>query len=111
MPLCWRDQAVDGWGRQGLRQRRPCGRDAQGLRPPHVARKARQSAIDGRTSRHEGYALSIRPCKWIDEAVGWAKTVGGVAQAIWRGMERVRSRFILTMAANTLARLPGPLMV
>jgi len=37
---------------------------------------------------------------------GWAKTVGGMAQTVYRGVERVRSRFILTMAANNLARLP-----
>ena len=37
---------------------------------------------------------------------GWAKTVGGMAKTVYRGVERVRSRFILTMAANNLARLP-----
>ena len=73
---------------------------------PHVAQKTRYSAIDGRTTRHEGYALSIRNRKRIEEAFGWAKTVGGMAQTVYRGLERVRSRFILTMAANNLARLP-----
>lgn len=73
---------------------------------PHVAQKARYSAIDGRTTRHEGYALSIKHRKRIEEAFGWAKTVGGMAQTVYRGIERVRSRFILTMAANNLARLP-----
>ena len=42
----------------------------------------------------------------IEEPFGWAKTVGGVAQTMYHGLERVRSRFILTMAANNLARLP-----
>ena len=60
---------------------------------------------DGRTTRHEGYALSIKNRKPIEEAFGWAKTVGGMAQTMYRGIERVRSRFILTMAANNLARL------
>jgi transposase len=73
---------------------------------PHVAQKSRHSAIDGRTTRHEGYALSIKHRKRIEEAFGWAKTVGGMAQTVYRGLERVRSRFILTMAANNLARLP-----
>jgi len=73
---------------------------------PHVAQKSRYSAIDGRTTRHEGYALSIKHRKRIEEAFGWAKTVGGMAQTVYRGIERVRSRFILTMAANNLARLP-----
>jgi hypothetical protein len=87
---------------------------------PHVAQKSRYSAIDGRTTRHEGYALSICDRKRIDLrrendppdrflillTFGWAKTGGGMAQTVYRGVKRVRSRFILTMAANNLARLP-----
>lgn len=73
---------------------------------PHIAQKLRYSAIDGRTTRHEGYALSQKHRKKIEEPFGWAKTVGGMAQTMYRGLERVRSRFILTMAANNLARLP-----
>ncbi|PZX47522.1 DDE family transposase, partial [Cereibacter changlensis] len=73
---------------------------------PHVAQKSRHSVIDGRTTRHEGYVLSIKHRKRIEEAFGWAKTVGGMVQTVYRGVERVRSRFILTMAANNLARLP-----
>lgn len=73
---------------------------------PHVAQKARYSAIDRRTTRHKGYALSLKQRKRIEEAFGWAKTVGGMTQTVYRGLERVRSRFILTMAANNLARLP-----
>jgi hypothetical protein len=65
---------------------------------PHVTQKARHSAIDGRTTRHDGYVLSLKHRKRIEEAFGWAKTIGGIA--------RVRSRFIPTMAANNLARLP-----
>jgi transposase len=78
---------------------------------PHVAQKARHSAIDGRTTRHDGYALSLKHRKRIEEAFGWAKTIGGIAQTLYRGIERVRSRFILTMAANNLARLPRLLAV
>tara|TARA_R100001369_G_scaffold11704_5_gene25441 strand:- start:1922 stop:2248 length:327 start_codon:yes stop_codon:yes gene_type:complete len=70
------------------------------------AQKSRYSAIDGRTTRHQGYALSIKHRKRIEEAFGWAKTVGGMAQTVYRSVERVRSHFILTMAANNLARLP-----
>jgi hypothetical protein len=36
---------------------------------------------------------------------GWAKTIGGMAQTVYRGVECPRSRFILTMEANNLARL------
>ena len=78
---------------------------------PHIAQKTKYSAIDGRTTRHAGYALSQKHRKKIEEAFGWAKTVGGMAQTMYRGVDRVRSRFILTMAANNLARLPRLLAV
>ena len=42
----------------------------------------------------------------IEEAFGGAKTAGGMAQTVYRNVERVRSRFILKMAAKNLARLP-----
>lgn len=73
---------------------------------PHIAQKSRYSAIDGRTTRHNGYALSLRHRKRIEEAFGWAKTVGGAAQTAFRGIERARARFIMTLAAGNLARLP-----
>lgn len=50
--------------------------------------------------------MSIKHRKRIEEAFGWAKAVGGMAQIVYRGIERVRARFILTMAANNLGRLP-----
>lgn len=78
----------------------------QACATPHVAQKARHSAIDGRTTRHAGYALSQKRRKKIEEPFGWAKTVGGMAQTAYRGTERVRARFTLTMAACNLARLP-----
>ncbi|MEQ9564925.1 MAG: transposase, partial [Pseudomonadales bacterium] len=73
---------------------------------PHVAQKSRYSAINGCMTRHGGYALSQKHRKKIEGPFGWAKTVGGMAQTMYDGVERVRSRFILTMAANNLARLP-----
>jgi IS5 family transposase len=73
---------------------------------PHVAQKARGSAIDGRTTRHAGYAISQKRRKKIEEPFGWAKTVGGMAQTVLRGLQRVHARFTLTMTANNLARLP-----
>ena len=74
---------------------------------PHIAQKARHSAIDGRTTRHPSYAVSQKHRKKIEEPFGWAKTVGGMAQTVHRGIEKVRARFTLTMAASNLARLPG----
>lgn len=73
---------------------------------PHVAQKARHSAIDGRTTQHPGYALSQRRRKKIEEPFGWAKTVGGMAQTVHRGLDKVRAQFTMTMAACNLARLP-----
>ena len=73
---------------------------------PHVVQKARHSPIDGRTTRHEGYALSQKHRKKIEEPFGWAKTVGGMARTVHRGVERLRARFTLAMAACNLARLP-----
>jgi len=73
---------------------------------PHLAQKARYSAIDGRTTRHPGYALSQKARKKIEEPFGWAKTVGGMAQTAHRGIEKVRAKFTITMAANNLTRLP-----
>jgi len=74
---------------------------------PHVAWKARHFAIDGRTTRHGGYALSIRNRKRIEKAFVWAKTVGRMPQTLYRGVERGRARFILTVAVNNLARHPN----
>ncbi|MEJ2604860.1 MAG: IS5 family transposase [Gammaproteobacteria bacterium] len=73
---------------------------------PHVAQKARHSAIDRRTTRHAGYAASLKRRKKIEEPFGWAKTVGGMAQTTLRGIKRVCARFTLTMVASNLARLP-----
>ena len=73
---------------------------------PHVAAKAKGSAIDGRTTRHKGYALSQRVRKRIEEIFGWAKTVGPVAKTMLRGVERVGAQFTFTLAAYNLTRLP-----
>jgi hypothetical protein len=78
---------------------------------PHVAQKARHSAIDGRTTRHAGYALSQKRRKKIEEPFGWAKTVGPMAQTMLRGVKRIGAQFAFTMAACNLARLPKLLAV
>ncbi|GHG92867.1 hypothetical protein GCM10010961_24970 [Pseudodonghicola xiamenensis] len=76
---------------------------------PHVAQTSRYSAIDGRTTRHPGYAQSQRHRKKIEDPFGWARTVGGMTRTMDHGIERARARFTLTMAASNLARLPKPL--
>jgi transposase len=73
---------------------------------PHIAAKAKGSAIDARTRRHAGYAVSQKKRKLIEEAFGWGKTVGPIAKTMLRGLDRVRAQFTLTMAAYNLAKLP-----
>ncbi|MCB1507196.1 MAG: IS5 family transposase [Hyphomicrobiaceae bacterium] len=74
---------------------------------PHIAAKAKGSAIDGRTTRHPGYAVSQRKRKLVEEPFGWGKTVGPIRKTMLRGMKRVCAQFTLTMAAYNLAKLPG----
>jgi transposase len=75
---------------------------------PHVAQNTtgRASAIDARTTRHAGYAVSQRKRKLIEEAFGWAKTVGGLGRPMRRGTARMAFLFTFTMAAYDLIRLP-----
>ena len=71
---------------------------------PHVAQntKGRRSAIDGRTTRHPGYAVSQRMRKRIEEVFGWIKTVGGLRKTRHRGTALVGWMF-------TLGNVPLPL--
>jgi transposase len=75
---------------------------------PHVAQNTanRASAIDGRTTRHPGYAISQKKRKLVEEPFGWAKTIGGLARPMLRGARRLGFKFTLTMAAYDLIRLP-----
>jgi transposase len=75
---------------------------------PHVAQNDtnRRSAIDGRTTRHSGYAVSMRIRKRIEEAFGWAKTVAGLRKMRHRGLPKVDWQFTLAMTAYNLIRLP-----
>jgi len=65
---------------------------------PHVAQNTsgRSSAIDGRTTRHRGYAVSLRIRKRIEESFGWMKTI----------VDRVGWAFTFCAAAYNLVRLP-----
>jgi transposase len=75
---------------------------------PHVAQNlsGRASAIDGRTTRHAGYAVSQRVRKRIEEVFGWVKMVAGHARTKFRGRDRVGLAFTFAAAAYNLARLP-----
>lgn len=86
---------------------------------PHIAingavsktGKARKTAVDGRTTRHEGYAISQRCRKRIEESFGWAKTIGGAARLKVRGLARANTVFTLQMIAYNLVRIPKLLAV
>jgi hypothetical protein len=57
-------------------------------------------------TRHPGYAISPQKRKRTEEPFGWAKTIGGLARPMLRGVARLRFKFTLTMAAYDLIRLP-----
>jgi IS5 family transposase len=73
---------------------------------PHVARNtSRRSALDGRTTRHAGYARSQRRRKLVEEAFGWMKTVAGGRKLRYVGLARNRLWLELTAAAYNLVRM------
>lgn len=75
---------------------------------PHVASNDTRrggSAIDGRTMRHAGYAISQTIRKRIEEHFGWGKSVGRIRQTVYRGMQRVDQHFKLTMTASNIVRM------
>lgn len=74
---------------------------------PHVAQHTtgRRSAIDGRTTRHPGHAVSMRIRKRIEEPFGWIKTVGGGRKLRYIGRERNRAWFLFTTATYNLIRI------
>ncbi len=72
---------------------------------PHVASKVSGSAVDGRTTRHEGYRKSLKIRKRIEEVFGWAKTVGGLRKTKFRGLDRVKAQVTFTFAAYNLTRM------
>ncbi|HJZ70206.1 MAG TPA: IS5 family transposase, partial [Vicinamibacterales bacterium] len=72
---------------------------------PHVAQKVKYTAIDARTTRHAGYAISQRKRKLVEQAFGWRKTVGLLRKLRHRGGERVDWIFTFTAAAYNVVRL------
>lgn len=71
---------------------------------PHVAQK-RHSAIDGRTTRHAGYAVSQQKRKLVEQVFGWMKTVGGLRKLRHRGVELVDFQLTFTATAYNLVRM------
>ena len=74
---------------------------------PHVAQNNtnRRSAIDGRTTRHGGYAISQRVRKRIEEVMGWAKNIGPARKTKFQGVDRVNFQWLLTLSGYNLIRM------
>jgi transposase len=73
---------------------------------PHVAQyMGQRSAIDGRTTRHPGYAVSHRKRKLVEQSFGWMKTIAGLRKLHHRGGPLVRWIFTFTAAAYNIVRL------
>jgi transposase len=74
---------------------------------PHVAQNTtkRSSAIDRRTTRHDGYVVSQRERKRIEEIFGWLKQIGLLRKTRHRGVARVGWMFILGLAVYNLVRM------
>ena len=72
---------------------------------PHVAEKKRYNAIDGRTTSWDGYQISQRRRKIVEEPFGWMKVTGGLRKLRHPGEKKVRSVFTLTCACFNLVRL------
>jgi transposase len=74
---------------------------------PHVAQNNtnRSRAVDGRTTRHAGYAVSPRKRKRGEEIFGWMKTIGLRRKVRHRGRELVAWMFTYTAAAYHLMRM------
>jgi transposase len=74
---------------------------------PHVARNTsnRRSAVDARTTRHAGYAISQRFRKRVEEIFGWMKTTGGFRRTRFRGTERTQLAAYFVGAAYNLIRM------
>jgi transposase len=76
---------------------------------PHVSqnlKRAGGSAIDSRTTRHQGYLVSQRKRPLIEKAFGWMKQTGGIRKTKLRGLAKVGWQFLMTAAAFNLWRLP-----
>ena len=74
---------------------------------PHIAQNNtnRRSALDERTTRHDGYAVSQRKRKRVEEVFGWIKTVAQQRKTRFRGLERVGWMFTLAASAYNLVRM------
>jgi transposase len=89
------------------------GLKAEGV-VPHIAiqgsvsktGKARKTSVPPDVAASEGYAISQRKRKRIEEIFGWGKTIGGLGQLKLRSLVKVQAVFIFACAAYNIVRLP-----
>lgn len=74
---------------------------------PHVAAKTQGSAVPEPQpiKTAEGYAVSLRRRKMIEEAFGWVKDIGTLRRLMARGLDKIRAHALLNFAAYNLTRL------
>ena len=75
---------------------------------PHVQKnesEKRRSNLDGRTTRHEGYQISIQKRKRIEHIFGWLKTVALMRKVRHRGQARLQWMFALAVSGYNLVRM------
>src|SRR4030067_242551 len=74
---------------------------------PHVAQNntRRASAMEGRTTRHAGYAISQQKRKRVEQSFGWMKMIGLLRKMKLRGLQKVGWWFTFVGAAYNLIRL------
>lgn len=75
---------------------------------PHVAQTSdvrRRSAVDDRTTRHDGYVVSQRKRKLVEEVFGWMKTVGNFRRTRYKGQARTQLAAYFVAASYNLLRV------
>ena len=72
---------------------------------PHVAQRAKGSAIDGRTTRHAGYLISQKTRKRVEEIFGWIKDVAWLRKSRYKGAERIGCLFTFAAATYNMVRM------
>jgi len=75
---------------------------------PHIAQNCERrggSSLDQRTTRHAGYALSLRARKLIEEAFGWGKDIGLLRRPKVRGRRKIEFAMLLTFTGYNLVRM------
>jgi transposase len=74
---------------------------------PHIARidGRKTPGLDGRTTCTEGYKVSQRKRKRVEEIFGWLKTVGGMRKTRFIGEARTQIAAYLSAAAYNLLRI------